>query len=253
MSEIFIDPNSVKITTPPMHYYEPTGGSRLFIVAEWSDGLNEETYHFGFYTSTGTSTAGTSHLKHTWVPTYGIDKDGVIFKIIGDRHKTKGASKFGRAEGVLARVADILGKIMPPEEVDSIIEKHKSGPPVPEEGQIAIINARFRREGVYRMPFYYDPEIQYKYLLKKAAKIWKRARERGETIESRQDKIGALQRSVGQPRGFTALEFRKYLQAQHKLEKDTRDKYGRKLNEGHMKLSEAALRRLVRKLVECLW
>jgi len=249
MSELPIDLNSVKIITPAMHYYEPVGGDRLFIVAEWSDGLNEETYRFGFYTSTGTSTTGTAHLKHTWVPTYGIDKDGVIFKIIGDRHKTKGSSKFGRAEGVLARVSDILSKIIPPEEVNSIIKKHKAKPPVSEEGQIAIINARFRREGVYRMPFYYDPEIRYTYLLRKAAKIWKRARERGETIESRQDKIGALQRSVGQPRGFTALELRKYLRAQGMPEKDTRDKYGRKLNEGRIKLSEAALRRLIRKLV----
>lgn len=246
MGEVYVDPNSVKIIAQPMHYYEPLGGSRLFIVAEWSDGLNEETYRFGFYTSTGTSTAGTAHLRHTWVPTYGTDKDGVIFKIIGDRHKTKGSSKFGRAEGVLARVADMLGKVIPPREVDTIIERHKAGPPVSEERQIAIINARFRREGVYRKPYYYGPD---KNLAAKAARILKRARKRGETIESRQDKIGALQRSVGQPRGFTSLELRKYLQAQHTLEKDTRDKYGRKLNEGRIKLSEAALRRLVRKLV----
>lgn len=257
MSELPIDPNSVKIITPPMHYYEPIGGSRLFIVAEWKAPRVRRPYKFGFYTTTGTSTRGTAHLAGTWAPTYGIDASGGISKIMGDKHKTKGSSKFGRSRGMLARVSDMLSKIMPPEEVNSIIEKHKSRPPVSEEAQKSIINARFRREGVYKE--WTDGDARDKIAMID-----------DEIHRMRFDIKRKMPRGTGRE-GLSAIvdaklkrdpRYKKLLADRNNLVNDlyddqeyvdmvnTMDPYGRgSLNEGRIKLSEAALRRLIWKLV----
>ena len=261
MSELPIDLNSVKIIAPPMHYYEPLGGSRIFIVAEWKTPHDQRPYKFGFYTTTGTSTRGTAHLAGTWAPTYGIEKDGSIAKIMGDKHKTKGSTKYGRSGGMLARVSDILSKIIPPEEVNSIIKKQKSKPLLSQEGQIAVINARFRREGVKKE--WADGDIKNK-------------------VYDIDSKIGSMRFDIkrktiktlppGTSReGIAAIvdaklkrdpRYKKLLADRNKLVNDlydnqeyvdmlnTMDPYGRgSLNEGRIKLSEAALRRLIRKLV----
>tara|TARA_R110002126_G_scaffold143452_2_gene289635 strand:+ start:69 stop:1394 length:1326 start_codon:yes stop_codon:yes gene_type:complete len=262
MSEIPIDPNSVKIISPVMYYNDPVrnlGGARLFVVAEWSDGISGEPYRFGFYTSTGTSTEGTAHLKHTWAPTYGIGGDK-IFKVMGDKHKTKGSSKFGREEGVLARASDLVGRIIPVAKVASIIEKHSGGKTpesrTSEEGLRAIINARFNREGVYKE--WTDGDVKDKVgniddeIISMRFNI-KRKMPHGTSREGLAAIVDAkLKRN---PRYKKLLADRNnlvndlYDDQKYQDMVNTMDRYGRTLNEGRIKLSEAALRRLVRKLV----
>lgn len=258
MGEFYVDPNSVKIIAPPMHYYEPAGGSRLFIVAEWSPHLRRP-YKFGFYTTTGTSTRGTAHLAGTWAPTYGIGAGGVISKIAGDKHKTKGSSKYGRSGGMLARVSDMLSKIIPPEEVNSIIEKYKAKAPVSEERQIAIINARFRREGVHKEWTHGDVKKKVSHIdsrIKSMRRNIKRKIIKTLPPTSREGIAAIVDAKLKRDPRYKKLRADRdklvndlYDDQEYLDMLNTIDRYGRPLNEGRIKLSEAALRRLVRKLV----
>ena len=261
MSELPIDPNSVKIITPAMHYYEPLGGDRLFIVAEWKSPRVRRPYKFGFYTTTGTSTRGTAHLAGTWAPTYGIANDGGISKITGDKHKTKGSTKYGRSGGMLARVSDILSKIIPPKEVNSIIEKHKSRPPASKEAQIAIINARFRREGVYKEWNDSDTKDKIADIDHEIDSMrFDIKRKTIKTLPPGTSRVGLD--AIVDAKLKRDSRYKKLLADRNNLVNDllddqvyqdminTMDPYGRgSLNEGRIKLSEASLRRLIWKLV----